>query len=99
MRPRILDRFQSHIRLITRVAALFALGSLGAAAPAAAQSSEVAGTVTAAGSGEPLVGAQVVVVGGSQRAVSDERGRFRISGLTTPNVTLEARRIGYSLQR
>jgi TonB-linked SusC/RagA family outer membrane protein len=99
MRPRILDRLHKPIRLFARVAALCALGSLAAAAPAAAQSTEIAGTVTAVGSGEPLAGAQIVVVGGAQRAVSDERGRFRITGLANPSVTLEIRRIGYSLQR
>jgi TonB-linked SusC/RagA family outer membrane protein len=69
------------------------------AASAAAQSTEVAGTVTAVGSGEPLAGAQITVVGGTQRAVSDERGRFRITGVTTSQVTLEVRRIGYRLER
>jgi TonB-linked SusC/RagA family outer membrane protein len=99
MRPRIIDRFRTHTRLIARVLAVAAIGSLTVAAPAAAQNNEVAGTVTAVGSGEPLAGAQVVVVGGTQRAVSDERGRFRITGVTTPSVTLEVRRIGYRLER
>jgi TonB-linked SusC/RagA family outer membrane protein len=69
------------------------------ATTATAQAGEIAGTVTAVGTGEPLAGAQIVVVGGTQRTVSDERGRFRISGLTAQNVTLEVRRIGYRLER
>ena len=62
----------------------------------------MAGTVTAAGSQEPLLGAQVTVIGGSQRATSDERGRFRVTGLSDAvgaSITLEVRRIGYREQR
>jgi TonB-linked SusC/RagA family outer membrane protein len=105
MRIRILDslsitaaRCLVGVRALVPLAALIA-AHLATAAPAQAQAGEVAGTVTATGSGEPLAGAQIIVVGGTQRAVSDERGRFRISGLTSPSVTLEVRRIGYSLQR
>jgi TonB-linked SusC/RagA family outer membrane protein len=64
-----------------------------------AQEGTVAGTVYATGSDEPLAGALVTVVGGTQRASADDQGRFRISGLTGPNVTLEARRIGYRAGR
>ena len=68
----------------------------------AQESGTVAGTVTAAGSQEPLLGAQVTVIGGSQRATSDERGRFRVTGLSGAigaSITLEVRRIGYREQR
>jgi len=68
----------------------------------AQEAATIAGVVSAAGTQEPLVGAQIVVVGGTQRATSDERGRFRLTGLTgsvgTP-VTIEVRRIGYRESR
>lgn len=76
------------------IVTLFAL-----AAPAAAQEGTVAGTVVASGSNDPLASAQVFVIGGSQRAVADDQGHFRIAGITGPSVTLEARRIGYRAGR
>jgi len=80
---------------------LAAVAILAAAAPATlrAQEGTVAGTVTATGSDEPLSGALITVVGGTQRASADAQGRFRIAGVTGPNVTLEARRIGYRAGR
>jgi TonB-linked SusC/RagA family outer membrane protein len=68
-------------------------------ARAAAQEGTVAGTVSANGSDDPLAGALVIVVGGTQRTVTDEKGRFRLAGLTGPTFTLEARRIGYRAGR
>jgi TonB-linked SusC/RagA family outer membrane protein len=71
------------------------------AVPASVRGQEgtVAGTVYAAGSEEPLAGALITVVGGTQRANADAQGRFRMAGLTGPNITLEARRIGYRAGR
>jgi len=69
---------------------------------AAQEAGTVAGTITAAGSQEPLVGAQVIVADGPQRATSDERGRFRLTGLTAAvgsPITIEVRRIGYRESR
>ena len=68
----------------------------------AQEAATIAGVVTAAGTQEPLVGAQIVVVGGTQRATTDERGRFRLTGLTGSvgaPVTIEVRRIGYRESR
>ena len=68
----------------------------------AQEAGTVAGTVMATGTQEPLVGAQITVVGGAQRATTDDRGRFRLTGLsgaTGSPVTLEVRRIGYREQR
>ena len=69
------------------------------AARVAAQDGTIAGSVVTAGSNEPLANAQVFVVGGSARALSDERGRFRIVGLGSGSVTLEARRLGFRSAR
>lgn len=60
-----------------------------------AQESSVAGRVRAAGSDEALAGAQITVAGTQQRTVSDNDGRFRITGLSGTSVTLDVRRIGY----
>jgi TonB-linked SusC/RagA family outer membrane protein len=99
MRPRLLDRFRNSLRLLARVVTLCALASLATATTADAQTGEIAGTVTATGSGEPLAGAQITVAGGTQRTTSDERGRFRLAGLTGTTATIEVRRIGYRLER
>ena len=63
------------------------------------QSCHAAGHVRAAGTNEPLSGAQITVVGTQQRAASDESGAFRIAGLTGSDVTLDVRRIGYRNER
>lgn len=59
----------------------------------------IAGTVVAAGSQEPLGNATVAVSGTSLRALTDETGRFRLANVPGTMVTLEARRIGYTLSR
>ena len=86
-------------RAASALAALaFALG----AAPAAAQQGAegtIAGVVTDEAD-IPLSAAQVRVRGGSQGAITDEAGRFRIVGMQQDvgtNLTIEARRIGYRL--
>ena len=76
---------------------LFLLASLGAApATLLAQESVVAGSVVSERSDRPIAGAQVVVQGEvGKGAVTDASGRFRITGLTGPTVTLNVRMIGY----
>jgi TonB-linked SusC/RagA family outer membrane protein len=64
-----------------------------------AQDNSVAGRVRAMGSNEPLVGAQISVINGQQRASTDEDGRFRITGLSGTSVVLDVRRIGYRNER
>jgi TonB-dependent SusC/RagA subfamily outer membrane receptor len=91
--------------LSSLVAAVAIAGTFGVLRPAlpdaalfAQEAGTVAGTVNAAGTQEPLVGAQVSVVGGTQRTTTDERGRFRLTGLAGSvgsSVTVEVRRIGY----
>lgn len=55
--------------------------------------------MVAAGTMEPVAGAQVAVVGSPLRAVTDASGRFRVTGVTGQTATLEVRRIGYVLTR
>lgn len=64
------------------------------ATTAAAQQNEVAGTVFDSRTGRPLERVSVVA-GGGAGARTDNRGRFRISGVTGPQVTLTVALIGY----
>jgi TonB family protein len=54
----------------------------------------ITGVVTDA-SGNPLFGATVLVTGSSLSGVTDERGEFRIAGVTPGVVELRARRLGF----
>jgi TonB-linked SusC/RagA family outer membrane protein len=64
-----------------------------------AQQGAIAGTVAAAGTQEPMAGAQVIVTGTTLRTATDESGRFRFASVPGGNVILEVRRIGYKLAR
>jgi hypothetical protein len=63
-----------------------------------AQDNSVAGRVQATGTNEPLRGAQISVVGGTQRAATDEQGHFRLTGLTGTSVVLDVRRISRAIR-
>ena len=73
---------------LTVTASLFAL-------PLGAQTGTVAGRVTDAATGAPVVNAQVIVVGTSIGAAVDNDGRFRITGVPSGPRQLRARSIGY----
>lgn len=57
----------------------------------------VRGTVTNA-DGDPLIGAQVQVVGTSMGAVTDASGRYQITGVSTGPTQLDAQYLGYRTQ-
>lgn len=59
-----------------------------------AQAGLVGGVVTTTG-GSPLAAAQVRVDGTDRSVMTDAAGRFRFTGLTGDQVTLDVRRIGY----
>jgi hypothetical protein len=61
---------------------------------AVAQSQIVTGKITDANTGEPMVGATVLVVGTSTGAAADVNGVFKISA--TGNSMLEVKSIGYT---
>ena len=89
-------------RWMPRAASLaFTLAALAGAAPIAAHSQQqqpgtVSGTVLVEGALRPLPGAQVTVEGQPNiGAATDASGRFRISGLSGTQVTLQARALGY----
>src|SRR5688500_2687514 len=62
---------------------------------AAAQQGTVAGVVVRAGVMTPVEGASVRVQGTTLGAATDAAGRFRITGLSGDQVTLEVRRLSF----
>lgn len=83
---------------LRRVAQALAVAVALLAAPqlAHAQQDVVAGTVRVGGSERLLPGAQITIDGQPGRAaVSDASGKFRITGVTGTQVTMNARIIGY----
>lgn len=67
-----------------------------AAMPAAAQgTATISGTITDSTTGTPVPAVQVVVVGSTRGAVTDDAGRYAIRGLDAGTVTVRAQRIGY----
>jgi TonB-linked SusC/RagA family outer membrane protein len=97
-RPRSAPHRHSSGSPAQRAWQLFALLAVFLATPhrAYAQGGVVAGTVVVAGSQRPLSGAQLTVAGQTGRgAVSDASGRFRITGVTGTDVTVQVRLLGY----
>lgn len=84
---------RSALSLLWTLFAVAALGLTGAA-PLAAQTGTVAGTVTDSADA-PLGGSQVVVPGTGATATTDDAGRYVLRGLTPGTYTIEARRIGH----
>ena len=67
-----------------------------AAAPAlTAQSGTIAGVVVAEGALSPISEAQVRVANTTTGTTTDAAGRFRLTGLTGTDVSIEIRRLGY----
>ena len=85
-------------RRLTAVSRLAALLLLIPAAPLLAQEGAVGGTVVTGAAATPIAGAQVIVQGTTNGAVTDAAGAFRIAGLSGGQVTLEVRRIGYRME-
>lgn len=61
----------------------------------AAQDGTVGGLIIDSQTLQPVAGAQVAVEGTQQGALSDSQGRFLITGLTTPAVTLRVIMLGF----
>mgnify|MGYP006284556679 CR=1 FL=1 len=62
----------------------------------AQQTGAVSGQVTAAGTGEPLSGAQVVVVGTQVGGLTDADGQYRLEQVPTGQQSVRVQLIGYS---
>ena len=87
-----------HRCLIARLAWVLVLCPSMATPGFAQQGDRVAGQVID-GRSLPIVSARVSVVGTTSGANTDREGRFRITGLTGPSVTLLVQRIGYAEAR
>jgi TonB-dependent starch-binding outer membrane protein SusC len=89
----IKESYMGKLRWLT--ALLLAVGLV----PAAAQAQDrgnIAGTVVAEGTGQPLHGVQVSVPALGVSQVTDERGRFLLVNVPQGNVTVRFSLIGYS---
>ena len=81
---------------LNAIAAALAVAALASPKLARGQSGVVGGTVIAEGSRRALPGVQITVQGDQTRGVTtDANGRFRLTGVTGANVTLNARMLGY----
>jgi TonB-dependent SusC/RagA subfamily outer membrane receptor len=65
------------------------------AALAAQTTGVVRGTVTEAGTNQPVIGAQVLIRGTTIGALTDSRGAFTLTQVPTGNVTVRVESIGY----
>lgn len=82
-----------------RTATLLAVVALLAAAgPGVAQQGEVTGRVTDAATGQPLAGAQVMVVGTNLGTLTNSTGNYVIRGVTAGSPRVRVLYIGYSEQ-
>ena len=70
---------------------------LATSAPAAAQGTgTIRGVVTQAGSGTPIQGVQIHVLGTRLTGITDENGAYEIVNVPVGTVDLRVRMIGYS---
>ena len=69
------------------------------AAPAAAQTGRIAGTITDSSSAQPLLGVQISVAGTRLGATSGADGRYVIANVPIGPHTLNVRRIGYQARQ
>jgi TonB-linked SusC/RagA family outer membrane protein len=76
-------------------AIVFALSILTLAAPAAAQTGQITGTVSDSVTGQPVANADVIVVGTTHRARTRDDGTYAIVGIAPGSYVIEVRRLGY----
>ncbi len=68
-------------------------------APIQAQTGRVTGTVRDSLTGQPVGGAEVVLVGANRRAATAEDGTYAVGNVPPGTYTLEVRRVGYAAAR
>lgn len=83
------------VSLLNGLLVLAALALVAPPAVAAAQTGSVSGVIRDSLTGQPVGDALIRVDGASSAARTDSRGRFTVTGLTGPTVTLIVTRIGY----
>lgn len=81
--------------LLGIAAGVLLLGAMSVDA-AAQQQGMVSGTVVDASTRQPLVGAQVYIVGTNRNSITNQEGRFLITGVGVGEQTVRASLIGYS---
>ena len=86
--------FRVWTRTLPAVAAALALS----VSAAAAQSGRITGSVTDATTGEPVVGAQIVIPGTNLEALTNQAGRYLVLGVPVGEVQIRVMIIGYSQQ-
>ncbi|HEV8263415.1 MAG TPA: SusC/RagA family TonB-linked outer membrane protein [Gemmatimonadales bacterium] len=69
------------------------------AAPAAAQTGQIVGTVSDSTTGQPIASAEVTVVGTVHRARTRDDGTYAIIGVAVGTRTVEVRHLGYQPRR
>jgi TonB-linked SusC/RagA family outer membrane protein len=75
------------------------LAILALAAPAAAQTGQIAGTLSDSATGQPVGNADVLVLGTLHRARTADDGRYTIAGIAPGSYVVEVRRVGYQPRR
>ena len=83
---------RTDVRVIAMVALLVA--PLGPSLASAQEASVLRGKVVDAATGEPLIGAQVVVTGTDQGTITDVDGQYRL-GLAAGTYSLDVQYLGY----
>ena len=84
---------------IARALALASILTLSALAPALAQNiGTISGRVTEGGSGEPLAGVQLSILGTNVRATTNAQGQYTLARVPARQVTVQVQRVGYAEQ-
>ena len=78
---------------------VYTLSLLILAAPAAAQTGQISGTVSDSATGQPVANADVSVVGTTHRGRTRDDGTYTIAGVAVGTHTVEVRRLGYQPRR
>ncbi len=84
-----------HLLSQSLVVGLIAAAFVAPVMAAAQGTASISGTVNDSASGRPISAVQVVVVGTTRGAFSDDGGRFAVRGLSAGTWTVRAQRIGY----
>jgi TonB-linked SusC/RagA family outer membrane protein len=84
-----------HLLSRSWVVGLVAAAFLAPAIAAAQGNASISGTVTDSASGRPIPSVQIVIVGSTRGAISDEQGRFAVHGISAGTWSVRAQRIGY----
>ena len=88
-------RFARLRRLLPAAVSCSLLAAIASRSLAAQGTATVTGIILATGSEAPISNAQIAAQGTNRLTLSDESGRFRLTGLPAGEVTLVVRRVGF----